>query len=68
LAQSRNTSFQLTASRCVGIPGEAELLYIVGGDAGQRTEALLTVGSAISQPIGGILVGSGDATGIHIGG
>ena len=51
----------------LGVPGETELFRVVGRYPRQRTEPLLTVGPAISHPVGRILVGPGDAGGVHIG-
>src|SRR5262249_51961408 len=41
----------------VGIPGEAELLRVVGRDFGQRAEALLAIGASIAQPVRTVAVG-----------
>src|SRR5258707_4754740 len=49
--------FLATVDIDVGIPGQTELFHIVGLDPGQWTEALLAVGPAVSQPVGGIAVG-----------
>jgi hypothetical protein len=50
----------------IGIPGEAEQVHIIRRDLGQWAEALLTVGSAVSHPVGGILVGPDKPGGVHI--
>jgi hypothetical protein len=42
-------------------------VHIVRRDLGQWAEALLAVGSAVSHPVGGILVGPDKPGGVHIG-
>src|SRR5215467_12909270 len=41
-------------------------MHIIRIDLGQWAEALLTVGSAVSHPVGGILVGREKPGGVHI--
>ena len=51
----------------VRIPREAELLRIVRRYLGQRTEALLAVGSPVAQPIRGVAICVVHACGIDVG-
>src|SRR5262249_48184100 len=49
------------------MPGEAQQVHIIRRDLGQWAEALLTVGSAVSHPVGGILVGADKPGGVRPG-
>src|SRR5262249_48929729 len=50
----------------IGIPDEAELVRVIRVDLGQWAEALLTVGSAVSHPVGAILDGRLNPGAVHI--
>ena len=51
----------------VGVPGEPKLLHVVGGNPGQRAEALFAIGSAVGHPVMWLGIRRADSRCVDIG-